>query len=607
MNSTKRNDGNRFANRNRLARLIVDPRFGIGFILVLSFSVRSIDIGRGLWLDELHTSWVVADDFSDIGSRAVAGNQAPLYFWICKICVAVFGHHEWSLRLTSWLAGSCLPLLVWQILRRLTSSHLIPLSSALLVAIDPYFIRYAQEARPYALLQFFGTLQFAAFLSRFISLSEKNKLTSSTADEHSSAVEEPIAGRLGSRLGRFSFVIFGIVCFYIHYTSLILTASCFLFVLIWVAISGTKLTRKLLTLLFDFVWIGLGTLPMLIVLSGIAKRKSNWELFVNDDQFDPSIHFQLITYLLIGMVSWSMALLVRRFFSSESNSSTSSSSPSELTPPALSNSWFYGSAFLIGFAGPIFLCWFALKVDLAPLYLSRYFLIGWPNAVLFLGISLAQLRRIPLIWMRSFMVFVALIAAFSSSVWQNDLLRSMAKEEKMIMPFESAWREAIEFVNARQDGEDDGSNSIVYLFPNLIEDQMLTARGASRSKLKPKFETGSAETIGALSEFDEYCCFPLRGIYRLRIENQIPKPTLLPHRFNHVDAREMANSIKIWLIVRGNSPIVSSILNELSALQKKENILVEPIEKREFLIRGAPGNFIFVASFHVSKIKKSGN
>ena len=606
MNSTKRNDGNRFANRNRLARLIVDQRFGIGLILVLSFAVRSIDIGRGLWLDELHTSWVVADDFSDIGSRAVAGNQAPLYFWICKECVAVFGHHEWSLRLTSWLAGSCLPLLVWQILRRLTSSHLIPLSSALLVAIDPYFIRYAQEARPYALLQVFGTLQFAAFLSRFKSLSVKSELSSSTHYDHSAAVERPVASRLRSRVGQFSFVIFGIVCFYIHYTSLILTASCFLFVLIWIAISGTQWTRKLFAMLFDFVWIGLGTLPMLIVLSGIANRKSNWELFVNDDQFDPSIHFQLITYLSIGMASWSTAVLMRRFFASESTSNTSNSSPNKLTP-ALPKSWFYGSAFLAGFAGPIFLCWFAFKVDLAPLYLSRYFLIGWTNAVLFFGISLAQLRRIPLNWLSSFMVFVALIAAFSSSVWQNDLLRSMAKEEKMIMPFESAWREAIEFVNARQDGEDDGSNSIVYLFSNLIEDQMLMARGASQSKLKTKFETGSAETIGSLSELDEYCCFPLRGIYLLRNENQIPKPTLLPHRFNHVDAREMANSSKIWLIVRGNSPIVSNILIELSALQDKENILVEPIEKREFLIRGAPGNFIFVASFRVSKIKKSGN
>ncbi|MEZ6075018.1 MAG: hypothetical protein R3C56_04880 [Pirellulaceae bacterium] len=37
---------------------------------------------ESLWLDELHTSWVVAGPWSDVASRARQGNQSPLFFWV---------------------------------------------------------------------------------------------------------------------------------------------------------------------------------------------------------------------------------------------------------------------------------------------------------------------------------------------------------------------------------------------------------------------------------------------------------------------------------------------------------------------------------------------
>jgi len=578
----------------------------IGIILLLSLVVRWIDIDRGLWLDELHTSWVVADGFSDIGQRAVAGNQAPLYFWISKACVWTLGHHEWTLRLTSLLAGICLPLVVWQVLRRLTRSQLIPLSAALLIAMDPYYIRYSQEARPYALLQLFGLLQFVAFVWRFKSMCLRYESADSERDVGlGDGGHRDLKGifNLATR-SNYSFVIWSIVCFYIHYTSVLLTVSCFLFLVIWISFAGTKLTRGVLSLFLDFAWIGLGMLPMLVLLFGIAKRKSNWELFVNDDQVDPSICFQLITYVLIGVLIWLIVPVTRRFFQPESNS-ISTRPRSTLVSPRV----FYGSAFLFGYFGPILLSWFALKTDLAPLYLSRYFLIGWTNAILFLGISLIQLRNsFSSLWSGA-LVSLCLIMVFASSFWQNDLMWSMIQEKKLAMPFESAWRDAIGFINDRvlreverkkQDDENQKANadsfgssdasSIVYLFPNLIEDQMLPKRESSQ---------------GTATKLENYCCFPLRGLYRLRIKEQVPKPTLLPHRFNHVDAREMAEKRNVWIVIRGNSLIVSQILNEFSALQTKENILILPIEKREFSIRGAPGNFIFVANFHVEKQQKT--
>lgn len=594
-----------FTKREKRAIWCSIPHVAIGVVLLLSFVVRWIDIERGLWLDELHTSWVVADGFNDVGQRAVAGNQAPLYFFICKTCVLTLGHHEWSLRLTSLLAGICLPLLIWQVLRRLTQSQLIPLSAALLVAIDPYFIRYSQEARPYALLQLLGLLQFVAFMSRFQSQCLRYEIADS---ERGVGLgdgwhrDRDGLFKLATK-GNYSFVVWSIVCFYIHYTSVLLTVSCFLFLLAWILFSGTKVTRRVLSSFLDFAWIGLGILPMLVLLLGIAKRKSNWELFVNDDQVDPSICFQLMTYVLIGVLIWLIVPVTRRFSQPESNSIS--------TRPRstfASQRFFYGSAFLFGYFGPILLAWFALKTDLAPLYLSRYFLIGWTNAILFLGISLIQLRNSCSSLWSGVLVSLCLITAFASSFWQNDMMWSMVRERKLAMPFESAWRDAIGFMNesvgsdATRKKQDDtnqktkgdsfrpfDASSIVYLFPNLIEDQMLPERKSSQ---------------GTATELEDYCCFPFRGLYRLRIEQQVPKPTLLSHRFNHVDAREMREKGNVWIVIRGHSMIVADILNEFAALQSKENILIVPIEKREFSIRGAPGNFIFVANFHVAKQQK---
>ena len=51
----------------------------------LRFQVATNDL---LWLDELHTGWVVdAPAFSDIASRAADGNQTPVYFWITRLLI----------------------------------------------------------------------------------------------------------------------------------------------------------------------------------------------------------------------------------------------------------------------------------------------------------------------------------------------------------------------------------------------------------------------------------------------------------------------------------------------------------------------------------------
>lgn len=68
--------------------------------------------GESLWLDELHTSWVVADEWSQIAARAQAGNQSPAYFYLVKLTVKLLGQlpiaasQETALRLPSMISWS---------------------------------------------------------------------------------------------------------------------------------------------------------------------------------------------------------------------------------------------------------------------------------------------------------------------------------------------------------------------------------------------------------------------------------------------------------------------------------------------------------------------
>lgn len=64
---------------------------------------------ESLWVDELHSSWVVAGGFSAIAERAAAGNQTPTYFWLLSLVHQLLHQtlgEELALRLPSILAWS---------------------------------------------------------------------------------------------------------------------------------------------------------------------------------------------------------------------------------------------------------------------------------------------------------------------------------------------------------------------------------------------------------------------------------------------------------------------------------------------------------------------
>ena len=111
-----------------------------------------------LWIDELHTSWVVSGGWSDIAGRATMGNQSPLYFWGVYPVVQLLGPSPINLRLLSLIAGCATlligPWLVWSRTRSVISTAV----TASVLAIESQLVFYSSEARPYALLQLGGLL-----------------------------------------------------------------------------------------------------------------------------------------------------------------------------------------------------------------------------------------------------------------------------------------------------------------------------------------------------------------------------------------------------------------------------------------------------------------
>src|SRR5262245_35983851 len=120
----------------------------LALILGLAAFLRLWQAGESLWIDELHTSWVVSGRFSEVMPRAAMGNQSPLYFWWMWLLVQLTGQSEWTLRLPSLVAGLVLPAAVFFLVRQVSNLSkqnsaqvgnlsYAALAAALLVAIDP--------------------------------------------------------------------------------------------------------------------------------------------------------------------------------------------------------------------------------------------------------------------------------------------------------------------------------------------------------------------------------------------------------------------------------------------------------------------------------------
>jgi len=137
-------------------------------ILALAAGLRFAFLAsNSVWLDEAFVVWVAQHPWREIpGLLRLVDQHPPLYFLLMHIWIAIAGTSEVAIRFPSACFSLCSVLLTYALIRRV-STEAVSLLSALLVAIAPFQIMAAQEARMYPLV---GALTLASTLALFTSV-----------------------------------------------------------------------------------------------------------------------------------------------------------------------------------------------------------------------------------------------------------------------------------------------------------------------------------------------------------------------------------------------------------------------------------------------------
>ena len=533
--------------------------FGVlAFLLFLSLVVRWPAMGTSLWIDELHTSWVVADGWQDVIPRAREGNQSPVYFLMLRGWITVVGISEFTLRFPSLIAGIAVVLGTSRLARRWTGSVWLGLLAGLLVATDSRFIFYSTEARPYALLQLAALWHVQAACDR----REQTVLIS-----------------------RLALILSGAALFHLHYTG----------TLIWGAAAAIRAlptgertpgaqtaqgagnyVRRLVTILADYTVVLLLCSPALPHVLAILQRREAWNSFVEAEPHWTSIfttlhamHFVALPFvvvLLLFVVAWLQTIFRgsvaarwqrgawwrRRGGATPESPDTRYREPDRRGFRAIDlaesravprrDVWQRCYEMACWWLVPLFVAWIATRLDLARIFFPRY-LVGVAAAPIVLG-TLGTYLISP----RSLRVACAVglvMVALVSDGYVAGLLQGNPRPLR-----HENWRALV--ATLREQPSTDAP--LLLLRSGLIEADGLVSR-----------ELSAAES----RQLRAYCQYAFRGIYPLDPAEWIVEPLanqapmgITPSIRNHA-VREG----QVWLAIRTARrripEVTAGILNEL--------------------------------------------
>ena len=408
------------------------PLLALATITILGAALRLIQARESLWIDELHTSWAVAGPLGEVASRAGIGNQSPLFFWLEWLLIRAFGASELTLRMPSLVAGSLLPVSLYVLGRRWSRSAVVPLVAAALVAIEPFFLFYATEARPYALVQFLAVIHVGllAELTRRPTISLR-------------------AGCVAS----------GALLFHLHYTTaLLLVADLLFFVILKCSATrrGSTTMYSVTSFGTDLAVIALVCLPALPSVLTIYERRENWRSFV-DDEPTPWMIFMVLPWaasalIIVADVLARAAIRIRKRL-----------------PGTARRALRWHILLLCWLLAPVIGAWLLTRTHVALLFFSRYLVAASPAAIL-LAASCAGLA--PWRWTR-WVIAAALVA---TSLILSGITANYQREGRFIADRQEDWRAAVAWLNKERQTEP----LPVFVQPGLIEDRALGGQGNKR-------------------------------------------------------------------------------------------------------------------------------
>ena len=445
------------------------------FTLLISFAVFTIAVllrlpscYESLWLDELHSAWIVADGIGSVYKRSVLGHQSPCYYlqlWIWKQAV---GDSELMLRLNSVLLVASGCSVIAYGITKWARSLLAGLVSGLTLAIENNSLFFGTELRPFALVILCSSISIILFLQLLSSESRHQ--------------------RAGSWCFLMITILLSTIC---QPTSLGVLAWLPLGLCgIWL-IKNPREFRRITWL--DAALITITALAMLILwkitLGQSWAEKSMWGSFAT------ATHWQQIwtiwdwhSLLLIPLILLLLILMVDSTMNSGKQPDRKPSAPITglcclATLPLLATTVY----------------WFLSSFEVAPVWHRRYFIAVLPILACFSGscIGYVQIRlegiRKPTIAGLTLAFTLLLCLEVQQRTWRRLRLSPVALVNRG-----EDWRQAIEWLQQESEPE-----SLILLDSGLIEGQ---------SWITPQlFEIENAAKL-------DYLCFPLRGPYHLNRE-----------------------------------------------------------------------------------------
>ena len=425
-----------------------------------------------LWVDEMHTAWVVEDSLADVADRAAVGNQGPLFFYVQWFVCSLLAPSELTYRSLSLLAGLLLVPTLFFVTREISGSVWAAWTAAAIIAVDRFSVIFACEARPYAWVQWMTVVHlYLGWL----------RLTAS----------DQAAPKLSSRL-RLAWIGTGALLFYLHYTAtLILCAE----VVAWIVLrlrhrrfSGTG--RTLVVDLFGLALLCCPALPHLLMIN---QRRANWSEFVRA----PTV-LSLLT--LLPILVYVGLPLASRLMQWELASKGSKRNRSRTV-------WLIMLSCCLLF--PLLVTWVTTISGVAALYLTRYLIGSLTVSVLLAAALVGELKGNGWRWGTIIVLGVAVLLAESAISFSRWIPARIAWPPLLhrsgIASKQEDWRSLIAHINQ----QDAAGRWPVFLVPDLIEDRQLGK--------------AQAPALHARISREEFCLFPLQACYALRKSNLPPQ------------------------------------------------------------------------------------
>lgn len=138
-------------------------RVGLAAVLLLALGLRVYQLDtQSLWYDEAVTAQVASQGIRELTRWTAEDIQPPLFYYVVGGWTRLVGRGEWALRFPSVFFGALTVALLWAAARRLFGKSYFgrraAACAALLSAVYPLYVYYAQEARMYTQLTFFSAL-----------------------------------------------------------------------------------------------------------------------------------------------------------------------------------------------------------------------------------------------------------------------------------------------------------------------------------------------------------------------------------------------------------------------------------------------------------------